>query len=72
MPLLSDFSTWLGQHEGLYQKYLQLHNSSEFASLSSAQQKVITNALRDFKLSGIGLPAEKSSAMAKSKAGYPI
>ncbi|GHG72560.1 oligopeptidase A [Alishewanella longhuensis] len=59
LPLLSDFSTWLGQHEGLYQKYLQLHNSSEFASLSSAQQKVITNALRDFKLSGIGLPAEK-------------
>lgn len=59
LPLLSDFSTWLGQHEGLYQKYLQLHNSSEFASLSAAQQKVITNALRDFKLSGIGLPAEK-------------
>lgn len=59
LPLLSDFSTWLGQHEGLYQKYLQLHNSREFASLSAAQQKVITNALRDFKLSGIGLPAEK-------------
>ena len=59
LPLLSDFSTWLGQHEGLYQKYLQLQQSDEFATLTTAQQKVITNALRDFKLSGIGLPAEK-------------
>ncbi|MDP5206250.1 oligopeptidase A, partial [Alishewanella sp. SMS9] len=59
LPLLSEFSTWLGQHEGLYQKYQQLHDSAEFAQLTAAQQKVITNALRDFKLSGIGLPAAK-------------
>ena len=59
LPLLSDFSTWLGQHEGLYQKYQQLAHSEDFASLSAAQQKVIHNALRDFKLSGIGLSAEK-------------
>ena len=59
LPLLSDFSTWLGQHEGLYQAYQSLHTSSEFATLSAAQQKVITNALRDFKLSGIGLSADK-------------
>ncbi|WP_189481260.1 oligopeptidase A [Alishewanella tabrizica] len=59
LPLLSDFSTWLGQHEGLYQKYQQLAQSHEFASLTTAQQKVITNALRDFKLSGIGLADDK-------------
>ncbi|WP_166836610.1 oligopeptidase A [Rheinheimera pleomorphica] len=59
LPLLSEFSTWLGQHEGLYQKYQQLAQSAEYASLTAAQQKVIQNALRDFKLSGIGLPAEK-------------
>ncbi|WP_423185247.1 oligopeptidase A [Alishewanella sp. d11] len=59
LPLLSDFSTWLGQHEGLYAKYQQLQQSAAFSGLSTAQQKVITNALRDFKLSGIGLPAEK-------------
>ncbi|WP_019677158.1 oligopeptidase A [Rheinheimera perlucida] len=59
LPLLSDFSTWLGQHEGLYQAYQQLKNSDEFAGLTPAQQKVITNALRDFKLSGIGLSAAK-------------
>ncbi|EJI86848.1 oligopeptidase A [Alishewanella aestuarii B11] len=59
LPLLSDFSTWLGQHEGLYQKYQALAQSLEFAGLTTAQQKVVTNALRDFKLSGIGLPEQK-------------
>ncbi|MCC5825608.1 oligopeptidase A [Alkalimonas sp.] len=59
LPLLSEFSTWLGQHEGLYQAYRQLAASKAYAKLSPAQQKVIQNALRDFKLSGIGLPAEK-------------
>ncbi len=59
LPLLSDFSTWLGQHEGLYQAYETLKNSAEFTGLTSAQQKVIDNALRDFKLSGIGLSAAK-------------
>ncbi len=59
LPLLSEFSTWLGQHEGLYQKYQQLAQSPQYSDLSSAQQKVIQNALRDFKLSGIGLSAEK-------------
>ncbi|MCH8537806.1 MAG: oligopeptidase A [Alkalimonas sp.] len=59
LPLLSEFSTWLGQHEGLYQAYRTLAASDEYSKLSPAQQKVIQNALRDFKLSGIGLPAEK-------------
>lgn len=59
LPLLSDFSTWLGQHEGLYQAYVQLQQAAEFAGLTPAQQKVVSNALRDFKLSGIGLSAEK-------------
>ncbi len=59
LPLLSDFSTWVGQHEGLYQAYLALSQSAEYQRLSSAQQKVIQNALRDFKLSGIGLSDDK-------------
>ncbi|MBU2178317.1 MAG: oligopeptidase A [Gammaproteobacteria bacterium] len=59
LPLLSDFSTWVGQHEGLYQAYLALSQSAEYATLTAAQQKVIQNALRDFKLSGIGLSEDK-------------
>lgn len=56
LPLLSEYSTWLGQHEGLYQAYLKLKNSAEYQNYSIAQQKAIDNALRDFKLSGISLP----------------
>lgn len=59
LPQLSDFSTYVGQHEGLYQAYLKLSQSAEYATLTTAQQKVIQNALRDFKLSGIGLSDEK-------------
>ena len=59
LPLLSEYSTWVGQHEGLYNAYLSLKNSPEFATYSVAQKKAIENALRDFELSGIGLSEEK-------------
>ncbi len=59
LPLLSEYSTWVGQHKGLYEGYLAIKNSAEFATYSTAQKKAIENSLRDFELSGIGLPAEK-------------
>ncbi|MCC8422533.1 oligopeptidase A [Photorhabdus thracensis] len=59
LPLLSEFSTWLGQHKGLYQAYKSLRESAEFEKLSQPQRKAVENSLRDFKLSGIGLPEEK-------------
>ncbi|PKG81328.1 oligopeptidase A [Colwellia sp. 75C3] len=58
LPLLSEYGTFVGQHEGLYQAYLSVKNSEQFDQLDIAQQKVITNALRDFKLSGIALSDE--------------
>jgi len=57
LPLLSDYGTWVGQHKGLYEAYKAIKGSEEFAELSQAQQKTITDALKDFELSGIGLPA---------------
>ncbi|AZP40478.1 oligopeptidase A [Rahnella aquatilis] len=59
LPILSEFSTWTGQHAGLYQAYRDLKDSEHFSTLSVAQKKAIDNALRDFELSGIGLPMEK-------------
>ncbi|TCP97663.1 oligopeptidase A [Cricetibacter osteomyelitidis] len=59
LPLLSEYGTWAGQHQGLYNAYLQLKNSPEFETLSIAQKKAIDNSLRDFQLSGISLPAEQ-------------
>lgn len=58
LPLLSEYGTFVGQHQGLYQAYQSLKDSDEFSTLDTAQQKVITNALRDFKLSGIALNDE--------------
>ncbi len=55
LPLLSEYGTFVGQHAGLFAAYQQLSESSEFKLLTTAQQKVISNALRDFKLSGIAL-----------------
>ncbi|MGG2141698.1 oligopeptidase A [Symbiopectobacterium sp. RP] len=59
LPLLSEYSTWVGQHTGLYQAYRDLKEGSHYATLSVAEKKAVDNALRDFELSGIGLPPEK-------------
>jgi len=59
LPLLSEYGTFVGQHEGLYQAYKQIAESDAFSSLNTAQQKVINNALRDFTLSGIALPEKE-------------
>ncbi|WP_022944253.1 oligopeptidase A [Pseudoalteromonas ruthenica] len=57
LPKLSEYSTYVGQHQGLFDAYTALAQSDEYTQLSRAQQKVIDNALRDFKLSGIALNA---------------
>jgi len=59
LPMLSEYSTWVGQHQGLNQAYQALKESEQFAALSLAQQKEIENTLRDFHLSGVDLPEEK-------------
>ena len=55
LPLLSEYGTEMGQHEGLYQAFRQIADGDEMKTLDTAQQKVINNALRDFRLSGIEL-----------------
>ena len=57
LPLLSDYSTWVGQHKPLYEAYKAIKKGDEFNSLSCGQKKTIDNALRDFELSGIALSA---------------
>jgi oligopeptidase A len=55
LPLLSDYGTYVGQHQGLYEAYKSIHQSADFAELTQAQKKVIEQSLLDFELSGIGL-----------------
>ncbi|WP_432743675.1 oligopeptidase A [Methylobacter sp. G7] len=59
LPKLSAYSTEMGQNEALFKAYRFIADSDEFATLDTAQQKIIRNALRDFKLSGIDLDKEK-------------
>jgi len=58
LPLLSQYSTFVGQNQALFEAYQQLSNSDEYQTLSIAQKKVIDNTLRDFTLSGIALSDE--------------
>ncbi len=59
LPKLSDYATEMGQNETLFHAYESIVSRETFTKLTEAQQKVITNALRDFQLSGVALPAEK-------------
>ncbi|TVU71843.1 oligopeptidase A [Cobetia crustatorum] len=56
---LSAYSTWVGQNSDLAAAYQRLADSSEFSTLDEAQQKAITNSLRDFRLAGVDLPQDK-------------
>ena len=58
---LSEYSTEVGQNRNLYEAYQAIKTSAEFAGLDAAQQKIINNALRDFHLSGVDLPAEQQA-----------
>ncbi|HPF59742.1 MAG TPA: oligopeptidase A [Candidatus Competibacteraceae bacterium] len=59
LPKLSAYHTERGQHEKLYRAYQHIADSPEYDRLDAAQCKVIDDALRDFKLSGIALPSEQ-------------
>ncbi len=61
LPLLSEYGTWVGQHKGLFEAYKAIKASDEFSGLTRAQQKTITDSLRDFELSGIGLPKDEQT-----------
>ncbi|WP_339891393.1 oligopeptidase A [uncultured Alteromonas sp.] len=68
LPLLSEYGTWVGQHEGLYNAYVAIKDSNEYAELDEQRQKVIDNAIRDFTLSGVALPSEEKKRYADIQA----
>src|SRR5690554_5429843 len=67
LPLLSQFSTEMGQNQQLYAAYQQLADSDAYAELDAAQQTIIQHALRDFRLSGIALPEEQQQRYGELK-----
>ncbi|MEC8879679.1 MAG: oligopeptidase A [Pseudomonadota bacterium] len=68
LPLISEYSTEVGQNSELFAAYQALRDSDEFKTLTPAQQKDIDNTLRDFRLSGVALPeAQKAQYMENAK-----
>src|SRR5262245_37462990 len=65
LPKLSQYWTELGQNEALFDKYKQLKAAPEFAALSPARKRIVDNALRDFRLGGAELPADKKKRYAE-------
>jgi oligopeptidase A len=55
LPKLTAYSTELGQNRALFEAYEALAQTDEYPQLDEARRKVIANALRDFRLSGVAL-----------------
>ncbi len=58
LPLLSDYQTDLAQSEPLYRAFADIQ-AKHGATLTPEQQRVIHNALRDFRLAGVALDADR-------------
>jgi len=56
LVMITDYYTEVGQNRPLFEAYQAIASSTQYVSLSQAKRKVIDNALRDFRLSGIDLP----------------
>jgi oligopeptidase A len=61
LPKLTAFYADLSQDERLYAKFRSLRASTEFATLNTAQRKIVDNELRDFRLGGAELPDEQKA-----------
>jgi oligopeptidase A len=58
LPLLTTYHTELAQNEALRAAYQQVVDQ-EGARLQAPQRKLLENALRDFRLAGVSLPADR-------------
>ncbi|MDP9037360.1 MAG: M3 family metallopeptidase [Myxococcota bacterium] len=61
LPKVTAYALEWSQNEALLRAYERLAASPESATYSPARRKVIHDALRDFKLSGVALPAEQKA-----------
>ncbi|HHH13164.1 MAG TPA: oligopeptidase A, partial [Thiolapillus brandeum] len=59
LPKLTDYGTEMGQNRELFEAYREV--AEKGGDLGRAQRKLLENALRDFRLSGVDLPEEKKA-----------
>jgi oligopeptidase A len=61
LPKVTAYGLELSQNEALYRAYEKLAASPAYQNFSPARKKVIQDALRDFRLSGIALPEDQKA-----------
>jgi len=61
LPTLSEFFTELAQDERVYSAYKAIAASNEYRQLTDAQRRIVDNTLRDFRLAGAELPANRKN-----------
>ncbi|MDP1527384.1 MAG: M3 family metallopeptidase [Rhodocyclaceae bacterium] len=59
LPEVTRFYAELGQNLALYEKYKALAASPAYAQLSPTRKRIIDHEIRDFRLAGAELPADK-------------
>jgi len=57
-PLVVGFINRLGQSRPLYEAFIALKNSDQWATLEPAQQRIIDSNIREAQLGGVGLTGE--------------
>lgn len=58
LPAMTEFSTWVGLHEGLYKQYLRMQAAEGFAQWPAERKRAVELSLRGFRLSGVELQGE--------------
>ncbi|MDO9635846.1 MAG: oligopeptidase A, partial [Thiobacillus sp.] len=61
LPKITIFYAELGQNEALFAKFKLLKASPGYAALSAPRKKIVENELRDFRLGGAELSADKKA-----------
>ena len=64
-PKITEFWTALAQNLALFEKYKAIKASPAYAQLSPTRQRIIENAIRDFRLGGAELSDEKKIRFAE-------
>ncbi len=65
LPVITEFSSWIGLNHDLFQGYLDISKSPEFEHYTPTRKRIVELAIRDFRLSGVELEGEKRERYAR-------
>ena len=63
LPRMTQFYIDLSQNEALYGKYKAIAAGAGYAALSAQKKRLLEHEMRDFRLSGADLPADKKTEL---------